>query len=88
MITPNEFIEKLGLQSIADDFNNHPKSGSDWSIRSLIEKYDYLLDKKNLAITIVNTINERYNLKLKTVDSAAMTEDVFNLLSGNQLSDI
>lgn len=37
-----------------------------------------------LAIKIVNMVNEKYNLELLTVDSAAMTEDVLGLLNSEQ----
>lgn len=37
---------------------------------------------------IVNMINEKYNLNLFTVDSAAMTEDIDNLLSSTRPSQL
>lgn len=38
-MTTQEFIHALGLESIADEMHRHPASGSDWSIRTLLEKF-------------------------------------------------
>lgn len=38
-MTVNEFLHARGLTSIEDEIHKHPSSGSDWSIRSLIEDY-------------------------------------------------
>jgi hypothetical protein len=35
-----EFLFNKGLESVSDDFHKHPHSGSDWSIRSLLESFE------------------------------------------------
>ncbi len=35
---------------------------------------------RDISIKIVNMINENYDLKLLTVDSSQMTEDIYNIL--------
>ena len=35
-----QFITALGLSEIADTIHKHPKSGSDYSIRELLEKFE------------------------------------------------
>lgn len=47
-----------------------------------------LPDRQKLAIAIVNLINNKYALNLYTVDCAAMTDDIYNLLNAPPLTDI
>lgn len=48
MITAKEFVDRLGLSEIADNLIRHPKSGSDFSILSLLERFDEMNDIKSL----------------------------------------
>ena len=53
-----------------------------------INKLKQLLPKKDtmreLSIEIVNMINEKYGLKLFTVESSQMTEDIYNILKESE----
>ncbi len=66
------FIWTLGLSDVADTIHKHPKSGSDYSLRTLLEKFnrkvkaEHELEKKSFIQAITDPENQpnQYGIQL------------------------
>lgn len=74
-----EYIFNLGLESIADEMHKHPISGSDWSIRGLLEVYKKRC-MPNMFHEFINSSSDACSLE---ASQAEQTEKEWRLYTEN-----